>query len=498
NGYGSGGTEQAFGFDDAFMNLVLPNPDSAKWYKSWRTGLAVASGSSDPIYNGWTGPNFKLVDTFVATSGSTHWWQPYDNTNVSHAPNGGSKSQTQGFSQGIGPNRFDGIQSFRRMTTTDPGRLSMQWSGEKEIAGFKIVPGAVTNSILSETEAWPRKWQVSVLKPRAEWTNPLQADLSETSNDFRIVRQFSLGIIGHPTLPEPYPATGPWSKGPDAFNVTDANTQGTPNGRIQTWLFDEPVTTEGMRVEFIVNCDHFERAVHSNRFNFKSATTAKGLDISGKNPWNEDPLDADVGLGFSGCPNNNQFSPNPNEWISDLGIGISYFTALEIIDRNTLPLSNECENQNYLQNNLMPEPSFPTVYAAVDLGRHHHIDTDDDLFELIADTRDQTTWNTGTFLFSEDDVDDPNEVVWAGAASNARWVRFLSTSTDDFEAFVQTFEFAGSINSSTSIDFLPQSTIRAARIYPALTTALFSTEGYNSSWEDLGSTLTDNRNDTFI
>ncbi|KKM19001.1 hypothetical protein LCGC14_1660040, partial [marine sediment metagenome] len=34
NGYGSGGTEQAFGFDDAFMNLVLPNPDSAKWYKS--------------------------------------------------------------------------------------------------------------------------------------------------------------------------------------------------------------------------------------------------------------------------------------------------------------------------------------------------------------------------------------------------------------------------------------------------------------------------------
>ncbi len=204
-----------------------------------------------------------------------------------------------------------------------------------------------------------------------------------------------------------------------------------------------------------------------------------------------------MNAGLSGCPINNQFSPQPNEWISNVGIGISYFTALEILDTNTLPLSNECENQNYLPLNSTPEPSFPTVYAAVDLGRHHHIDTDDDLFELIADTRDQTTWNTGTFLFSDDDVDDPNEVVWGASVTNVRWLRFLSTSTTDFEAFVQTFE-SQSVNSSTSIDFLPQSTIRAARIYPALTTTIFPTEGYNASWDDLGNTLTDNRNDTFI
>ncbi|KKN30272.1 hypothetical protein LCGC14_0835700, partial [marine sediment metagenome] len=496
NGYGSGGTEQAFGFDDAFMNLVLPNPDSAKWYKSWRTGLAVPSGSL--IHDGWTDSNFKLVDTFVATSGSTHWYQPYDGTNVSHVPVSGV--QLQGFSQGIGPNRFDGIQSFRRMTTTDPGRLSIQWSGEKSIAGFKMVPGAsvpLGQPLWQASAGWPRKWQVLVLKSRAEWVNPSQADLSDTSSDFRVVRQFSLGNIGDPNLPEPYPATGPWGFGPSAFSSSDAATQGAVWGKIQTWLFDEPVTTEGMRVEFIINCDHFERAVWGSSSAFKTGTTALGVDISGKNPWNEDPSDANVGIGESGCPADNQAFTF--DWVSDLGVGISYFTALEITDSNTLPLSNEVESQHYLPNRTnITDPTFPTVYAAVDLGRHHHIDTDDDLFELVADTRDQTTWNTGTFLFSDDDVDDPNEVVWGASVDNVRWLRFVSTSTDDFEAFVQTFESAGSINSSTSIDFLPQSTIRAARIYPALTTALFPTEGYNASWDDLGSTLTDNRNDTFI
>jgi hypothetical protein len=272
--------------------------------------------------------------------------------------------------------------------------------------------------------------------------------------------------------------------------------QGTPWGKIRTWLFDEPVTTEGMRVEFVVNCDHFERAVYINSVEFQWATTYYlGSDISGKNPWNENPRDADVDAGLSGCPRDNQtFS---FEWISDKGIGISYFTALEITDHHTLPVSNEVESQHYLPWDRMNNPTLPTVYAAVDLGRHHHIDTSDDLFELIADTRNQTTWNTSNFLISDDDVDDPNEVVWSGPSTNVRWIRFSSTSTDDFEAFVQTF-VSQSIQGSAEIDFLPQSTIRSARIYPSLTTAFFPVEGYNTSWDDLGSTLTDNRNDTFL
>ena len=492
-GYGSGSTDQSFGLDDAFMNLVLPNNESAQWYKSWRTGLAVPSGSSDPLHNGWTDSSFKLVDTFVSTSGSTHWWQPFDVTAAGGVPVGG---QAQGFTQGIGPNRFDGIQSFRRMTATDPGRLSMQWAGEKEIAGFKLVPGHLDGSNLNEQTNWPRKWQILALKPRAEWDNPAQANLSETSNDFKVIRQFALGIIGHPDFPEPYPATGPWNDSPSAISITDASTAGIPYNRIQTWLFDEPVTTEGLRVEFVVNCDRFEREVYGSSAAFEDGTAAVGVDISGKVPWNQDPRDADVGLGLSGCPRDNELFGS--DFSSDFGIGISYFTALEIIDNHTPPLSNEVESQNYLPWDDMSTPALPLVYVAIDLGRHHHIDTDSDLFELIADTRDQSTWNTGSVLFSASDESDPNEVVWGGSVANARWIRFSSTSTDDFEAFVQTFNDAGAVTIQDTIDFLPQATIRAARIYPTLTTTLFPTEGYNSDWDDLDSTLTDNRNDTFI
>ncbi len=494
-GYGFSGPEQSFGFDDASMKLVLPNKDSPKWYKSWRTGLAVPSGSSDPLHNGWTAASFRLVDTFVATSGSTHWYQPFDDGATGGVPISG---QTQGFTQAFGPNRFDGVQSFRRMTTTDPGRLSMQWAGEKKIAGFKMVPGPIAGETgnLNSQETWPRKWQVSVLRPRSEWANPAQADLSETSSDFRIVRQFSLGNLSDPNLPKPYPATGPWNENPGAFDSSNANDLGVPYNRIQTWLFDGPVITEGMRVDFVVNCDLFERAAHATPAAFENFTTALGLDISGKDPWNDDPLDADVGLGLSGCPRDNQIGSS--DFISRYGLGISYFTALEITDTNTLPISNEVESQNYLPWFPLSQPALPNVYAAIDLGRLHHIDTDSDLFELLADTRNQSTWNTGSVLFSDSDVADPNEVVWAGGANSARWLRFVSTSTDDFEAFVQTFEAAGSINRTTTIDFLPQSTIRASRIYPSITTTLFSTIGYNSEWDDLGSILTDNRNDTFI
>lgn len=495
NNYGFGNSVQAFGFDNASMSMTLPNPNSPKWYKSWRTGLAVPSGSSDPLHNGWTDSSFKLVPRaeLIATSGTTHWYQPWDNSATAGTPIAG---QTQGFTQAFGPERFDGIQSFRRMTTTDPGRLTMQWGGEKSIAGFKMIPSAIGGTFLSLSTTWPRKWQVMVLKPRNEWSNPAQADLSDTSNDFRVVRQFSLGDSSDTSLPQPYPATGPWNVGPAAFSSSDANTQGVPYNRIQTWLFDEPVVTEGMRVEFIVNCDKFERDAYTNSVNFRVGTTAVGADISGKRPWNEDPRDADEGLGLSGCPQDNLFFGFG--WESNYGIGISYLTALEITDNHTLPLSNEVENQYYLPWDNMPNPTFPNIYAAIDLGRHHHVDTNSDLFELIADTRDQTTWNTGSVVFSDDDVDDPNEVIWTGSSSNARWIRFTSTSTDDFEAFVQSFEFAGAIASAESVDFLPQSTIRAARIYPAIQTTLFPTEGYNSAWDDLGSTLTDNRNDTFI
>jgi hypothetical protein len=491
-GYGGAFENQSFAFDDAYMNLVLPNRNSARWYKSWRTGLPVPSGSSDPPHNGWTDSSFELVDTFVALSGSSHWWQPWDAGAVDGVQEPG---QTQGFTQAFGPNRFGAVQSFERMTTVNPGRLSMQWVGEKTIAGFKMLPYHKGSVFIFNQGTWPRKWQVSVLKPRGEWASPAAPDLSDTSNDFRVIRQFSLGTPGDPSLPEPYPATGPWVDAPAAIDITDLGVEGVPNGRIQTWLFDEPVVTEGMRVDFIVNCDHYERAAHASAVAFRQYTTAVGADIAGKVPWNNDPRDADVNLNLSGCPQDNQSIGS--DFVSRYGIVVSYFTALEIVDNHALLLSNEVESQNYSPWNDIREYALPNVYAAVDLGRCYHIDTNSDLFELVADTRDQTTWDAGNVTFSADDVDNPNEVVWDGDASRARWIRFSSASTDDFEAFVQTYE--GNINViATTVDFLPQSIIRAARIYPSITTSYLSGVGLNSEWEDLGSILTDNRNDTFI
>jgi hypothetical protein len=246
------------------------------------------------------------------------------------------------------------------------------------------------------------------------------------------------------------------------ITVTDG-----PFSIITTWLFDEkPVTTEGLRIIFTRNCDKFERDTYANATDFSN---------------------------FTGCPDNNILF-GPSDWVSDRGIGAGYFVPLESVDNTNLPIDNvkEAHIGTAANNNA-------NVYAAVDLGRHHDIDTDTDLFELIALTPSQSEFNTGSVLFSSDNTDDPNQVNWAGTSSNARWIRFVTNATQKFED-----RATDSVISKTSgletifVDTIPQAEVYQARIYPNIGTTLFPTEGYNSSWDDLGTTLSDNKTSTSI
>ncbi len=438
-----------FWTDEWDLKLQLPAPTKAKWYKSWELGV----GDADE-FKGFTDTFFPPVDSadFVTTTGSTHWFQPFQNGNLTGIPgdgSGGIKLQTQGFSNVFLQDRFKGVQSFRQMTISDPGILGAQWEDERDIIGFRIAfhhePITLTTFFATQ---WPIMFQVEVLKTAAELgeepdlNNPLHfKEVGRWRSGDARVSPTSLG--GTPSISD-----GPWS-------------------RVSTYLLpDGVVSTQGMRLMLTRNCDKFERDTHANSTDFANVT---------------------------GCP------PDNNaiifDWQSSRGIGAGYFIPLEKADNTDLPLDNVREFQRAGSDTEVGVGQ--NIYAAVDLGRHHDIDTSTELFELIADTRTQSVWNVTSVLFSDTDTSDPNQVIWAGSSSNARWVRFQTGSESQFEdsGNVSVSDSSSTVN---EVEFTPQAIINQARIYPDITTTLFPTEGYNSEWVDLGTSLSDNKTSTSV
>jgi hypothetical protein len=424
--------------DDYELNLELPTKTKAKWYKSWRSGLA----SSNEI-TGFTDSHFEPIaaSQFVTTTGSTHWYQPFDSGAVGGVPIAG---QTQGFSRAYSQNRFDGIQSFRQMTISDPGVLGMQWTGERRLVGFRIMMHHETNNSSFFAQQWPRHFQVEVLRT--------EADLGETPD---------LNNPNHFVVAQIYRNAGP-ELAPTEIQGASSNSDG-PYSRITTWLFNTPVETEGMRLMFTRNCDRFERNSHATNVIFGQVT---------------------------GCPNGNSLILF--EWSSSLGIGVGYFVPLESLGYTDLPTDNVIETHIGSANNTATQS-----YVAVDLGRHHAIDLSSELFELIATTPSQSEFNTTSTLFSGDDTDDPNAVTWAGTSANARWIRFVTNASEQWEDPATLLEttIPGQL---LFVDNIPQAQLNQARIYPDLTKVSFHTEGYNSEWQDLGTMLSDNRVSTSI
>ena len=434
-----------FWTDEWVLKLQLPAATTAKWYKSWNLGV----GDSNEL-KGFTDSNLEPVEAadFVTITGSTHWWQPFDSGNDTGTPSGGSKTQTQGFSNALTQDRFKGVQSFRQMTISDPGILGAQWAEDRDIAGFRIAFHHETQASTFVATQWPISFQVEILRTAVELGE--EPDLNN-NNHFK--------DVGSWRSLDPRPSS-------DSLGGVASQSDG-PFSRVSTFLLpDGIVSTRGMRIIFSRNCDRFERATHANSTAFAAVT---------------------------GCPPDNQLSGF--DWLSDFGIGAGYLIPLEAANNTDLPLDNVREFQRAGSSSEVG--SGQTIYTAVDLGRLHDIDVGSDLFELISDAPTQSTWNTGSVLFSSDSTADPNQVVWAGSSSNARWIRFSSTSEDEWEdsSNVSNSESSSSV---LEVEFTPQSILNQARIYPNLATTLIFGAGYNAAWSDLGTFLSDNKTSTFI
>ncbi len=428
--------------DNHSLQLELPAVTAAKWYKSWRDGL----GSTTNEFNGFTDANYELVTEFTAITGSQHWFQPFCpgcTTGVPGDGSGGTEVQTQGFSNAFQADRFLGIQSYEQMVITNPGVLGAQWSGEKEIVGIRIGLHHSTQSAFL-AEVWPITFQFEALKTKAELGE--DPDINNP-NHFKLVRRFR--NVGAES----------------SLSTINGNPAFSPETKLTTWLLEtEPITTEGIRIMFTRNCDRFERETHANSSAFAALT---------------------------GCPADNQISGS--DFISRYGLSVTYFVPLESIGNTNLPIDNTQETHIGNDDNTRTN-----TYAAVDLGRHHNINLDTDLFELIATAPSQSEWNVATALFSGDDTDDPNLVVWAGSSSNAKWIRFTTNATIEWEdqALLRVESIAQ--NDIIFVEEIPQATLNQARIYPNVNVTLFPTEGYNSTWQDLGLSLSDNKTATSI
>lgn len=430
--------------DDHSLVLEIPAVTTAKWYKNWRDGLADPNNE----FNGWTDSNFSLVTEFVSVTGSQHWFQPFCPGCITGIPGdgtGGTVVQTQGFNNVFLADRFLGIQSYEQMTITNPGELGAQWSGEKEIAGIRIGFHHNSGASTFNAEVWPRTFQFEVLRTKADLgINP---DINNP-NHFKIAGVFR--NVDAEASPSSVDGVPPFS----------------PETILTTWLLtDGPVTTEGIRIMFTRNCDKLERNTHPNTTAFSNLT---------------------------GCPPDNQTGASFN-FLSKWGLAVTYFVPLESTNNTNLPIDNVQETHVETVDN-----SRTNVYAAVNLGRHHDINIDTDLFELISTTPSQSEWNVSSVLFSGNTTDNPNEVVWAGSSSNAKWIRFTSNATVEWEDQATLREESISQSLIGIVDQIPQAILNQARIYPNLATTLFSTEGYNTSWQDLGTDLTDNKTSTFI
>jgi hypothetical protein len=262
-----------------------------------------------------------------------------------------------------------------------------------------------------------------------------------------------------------YSETGPFTApGNDLEGTADVP---SPITSIHTFLFDAPVSTEGLRLLFRTVCDRFEM---------------EPFDTSGDGrigPGEEVAFEA-----ATTCPRNNI---GGNYFDCTLGMGATFFQPLVSEGLRTLPVDNVVEAE---------ETGF--AYAAVDLGESHHVETDTDLLELVADTESQSEWTVAGVLYSDSDTSDPNLVVWDGTATKARWIRFRSISTDKWEDPQTLLDMSYVSSQQTRVANIPQSRILQARIYPSITTARTAGIPINSVWDNLGDILTDNSNLTYI
>jgi len=423
--------------------LNAPAVTIANWYKSYLTGV-----------KDFTDAQYVPVDTGLLTTvtGSSHWYQPARQLDID-TPDG---SQSLGFTNAFNQDRNSGVQSFSRMTATNPGILGMQWGGEKVIGGIRIAHTDFRDSTLDCTSAdhYPRYWDIEALKTQAE-LGGIPPDVNENSH-WKTVRQVRALLRDDE---------------PQQLQLATSTFGGTKS-KINTFIFLTPVTTEGIRIVYLRNCDTFERSLFP-------------LGPSGY-PAFSAALD---------CPDNSTID---TDFKSNTGIRASMFMALESVGRNTLPVDNTVDRE-YTPGVAECGGVGGVIHVAVDLGRHFNIDTASRVFELISETLNQTPW-PNTALFSGDDVSDPNLVDWAGSSSFARWIRFESSAAAEFELNVQ-----GSTGGSTTegkspyqIDNFPQAILYQARIYPRITQAAIPHQGPNHFWDPLGDVLTDNRNTTSI
>ena len=440
-----------FLLDEIDFKLKIPETTGARWYKAWRNSI----GSTTKEFEGFTDASFVDVKArdFVTTIGSTHWFQPFNGLTTSTGlPESG---QNQGFSNAFLQDRTKGIQSFRRMITTDPGILGAQWEGERDIAGLRLAFSHNTGLSATSSDAYPRHFHLEVLKTRDE-LGGITPDINN---------------LAHAKIVRAYESQGPFAT-PDSITATTATFE-APISIVTTWLFEDgPVSTEGIKIIFTRNCDRFEVEV----FDPTPDLGAINSSVTG--------ADFTAFTNETTCPSN----VTAGVFTSFRGIGISFFVPLEAGNISTLPLHNVKEHNE----------SNVNIFAAVDLGRVHDIDTQSDLFELVATTVDQTQWIADTATFSDTNTDDPNLVQWDGGSGKARWIRFSCPAVDEFEPEDQLFDGTNVPADEGRVSSIPQSTLTQARIYPKIQTTLFPTIGYNSSWQDIGDTLSDNRNDTLV
>lgn len=430
---------------DAYgATLNAPAVTLAKWYKSYFTGV-----------KDFTDAAYVPVDPGLITvvTGTHHWYQPA--RQLATQATGPVAGQNQGYSQAFSQNRNHGVQSFSRMTSTDPGMLGIQWSGEKNIAGIRIAHSYTTDNNCSRTQNYPRLFDIEVLRTKVE-LGGIDPDANNNEH-WKVIRRVTSLLR---------------DESPSQL-VTYSSTFGGTDSKIVTFVFD-PLFTEGIRIVYTQNCDYYERAAYLP------------IDDSGFTNF----------FASVDCPRNNY--GGPINFISSRGIYAGMFTALESVGRNTLPVDNTVDRE------LTPGVaecggSTGAVYVAVDLGRHFDIETNPDLFELVSQTLTQTPWPSTPVLFSDDVTDDPNQVDWSGSAQFARWLRFSSIGEEEFEP-AKLSATGGDVNAQSPYQVLnlPQAILQQARIYPRLQTASIPLEGANHFWDELGDVLTDNSNVTFI